>query len=101
MSAASLDIVVVSQHDENLTAGTAQRRILTELAPLRARPYVRDMYMNMAAHKAGQDHIVSVTVLLDLDSSKALQQFEEIRDSVPDITGADTYITGIPPSSPI
>ncbi|WP_433941139.1 MMPL family transporter [Paenibacillus lautus] len=94
LSAASLDIVVVSRHDENLTAGTAQRRILTELAPLRDRPYVRDMYMNMAAHKAGQDHIVSVTVLLDLDSSKALQQFEEIRDSVPDITGADTYITG-------
>ncbi|GIO95517.1 transporter [Paenibacillus lautus] len=94
LSAASLDIVVVSQHDENLTAGTAQRRILTELAPLRARPYVRDIYMNMAAHKAGQDHIVSVTVLLDLDSTEALKQFEEIRDSVPDITGADTYITG-------
>ncbi|MGO4786314.1 MMPL family transporter [Paenibacillus sp. 2KB_20] len=94
LSAASLDVVVVSQHDENLTAGTAQRRILTELAPLRARPYVRDIYMNMAAHKAGQDHIVSVTVLLDLDSTEALKQFEEIRDSVPDITGADTYITG-------
>ena len=45
---ASLDIVVVSQHDENLTAGTAQRRILTELEPLRAHPYVRDIYMNMA-----------------------------------------------------
>ncbi|MGG3307211.1 MMPL family transporter [Paenibacillus lautus] len=94
LSAASLDVVVVSQHNENLTAGTAQRRILTELAPLRARPYVRDIYMNMAAHKAGQDHIVSVTVLLDLDSTEALKQFEEIRDSVPDITGADTYITG-------
>ncbi|WP_098748435.1 MMPL family transporter [Paenibacillus sp. EZ-K15] len=94
LSAASLDVVVVSQHDENLTAGTAQRRILTELAPLRARPYVRDIYMNMAAHKAGQDHIVSVTVLLDLDSTEALKQFEEIRDSVPSITGADTYITG-------
>lgn len=94
LSAASLDIVVVSQHDENLTAGTAQRRILTELEPLRARPYVRDIYMNMAAHKAGQDHIVSVTVLLDLDSTEALKQFEEIRDSVPGITGADTYITG-------
>ncbi|MGG4340360.1 MMPL family transporter [Paenibacillus lautus] len=94
LSAASLDIVVVSQHDENLTAGTAQRRILTELAPLRARPYVRDIYMNMAAHRAGQDHIVSVTVLLDLDSTEALKQFEEIRDSVPGITGADTYITG-------
>nr|WP_251035746.1 MMPL family transporter [Paenibacillus sp. ISL-20] len=94
LSAASLDVVVVSQHNENLTAGTAQRRILTELAPLRARPYVRDIYMNMAAHKAGQDHIVSVTVLLDLDSTEALKQFEEIRDSVPGITGADTYITG-------
>ena len=94
LSAASLDIVVVSQHDENLTAGTAQRRILTELEPLRAHPYVRDIYMNMATHKAGQDHIVSVTVLLDLDSTEALKQFEEIRDSVPGITGADTYITG-------
>ena len=91
LSAASLDIVVVSQHDENLTAGTAQRRILTELEPLRAHPYVRDIYMNMAAHKAGQDHIVSVTVPLDLDSTEALKQFEEIRDSVPGITGADTY----------
>lgn len=94
LSAASLDIVVVSKTDENLTAGTAQRRILTELEPLRSRPYVRDIYMNMAAHRAGQDHIVSVTVLLDLDSSEALQQFEEIRESVPDISGADTYITG-------
>ena len=32
--------------------------------------------------------------VLDLDSTEALKQFEEIRDSVPGITGADTYITG-------
>lgn len=94
LSAASLDIVVVSNSDENLTTGMAQRRILTELEPLRSRPYVRDIYMNMADHRAGQDHIVSVTVLLDLDSSEALLQFDEIRESVPAITGADTYITG-------
>lgn len=94
LSAASLDIVIISQDDENLTTGTSQRRIMTELEPFRALPYVRDVYMNMAAHKAGQDHIVSVTALLNLDSSQALQRFEEIRDSVPDITGANTYITG-------
>lgn len=50
--------------------------------------------MNIAAHKTGKDHIVSVTAQLNLDSSEALQRFEEIRASVPSITGANTYITG-------
>lgn len=94
LSAASLDIVVVSRTNENLTAGTAQKRILEELAPLRSLPYVRDIYMNTSSRQTGEDHIVAVKVLLNLDSSEALRRFEEIRGNVPGIAGADTYITG-------
>ncbi|WP_370570227.1 MMPL family transporter [Paenibacillus sp. JCM 10914] len=94
LSATSLEIVVVSQEGENLTTGTAQRRILTELEPLRSSPYIRDIYMNMSTHRAGMDHIVSVTALLELDASDALKQFDQIRETVPDMAGLDTYITG-------
>lgn len=94
LSAASLDIVVVSRTKENLTAGTAQKRILEELAPLRSLPYVRDIYMNTSSRQTGEDHIVAVKVLLNLDASEALRRFGEIRSNVPDIVGADAYITG-------
>lgn len=94
MSAASLDIVLQSTEGKNLTASEAQDRIWEELAPLRNKPYVQDMYASMVTRNAGEDGIISYTVLLNETASEALGHFDEIKAEVPRIRGTDTYITG-------
>lgn len=94
LSTTSLDVVIVSRTGENLTTGKQQRRILEEMAPLLDKPYVSDMYINIASRQPGQDHIISVSVLLNEETSEALRHFKEIRRDVPSITGADVYLTG-------
>ncbi|MFC7681020.1 MMPL family transporter [Paenibacillus sp. GCM10028914] len=94
LSSTALDIVIVSNTGENLTTGKEQRRILEELSPLMDKPYISDMYINIASRQPGQDHIISVSVLLKEETSEALEHFEEIREDIPPITGADTYLTG-------
>ncbi|WP_054957023.1 MMPL family transporter [Paenibacillus dakarensis] len=94
LSTSSLEIVIVSRNDENLTTGKQQKRILEELAPFQDKPYVRDMYINFASRQLGQDHIISVSVMLEEETSEVLKHFNEIREDIPPITGADTYLTG-------
>lgn len=94
MSAASLDIVLQSTEGKNLTASEAQDRIWEELAPLRDKPFVQDMYASMVTRKAGEDGIISYTVLLNESASEALKHFDEIKAAVPEIAGTETYITG-------
>ena len=94
LSSTSIDIVIVSRTGENLTSGKEQKRILKELAPLQDKPYVRDVYVNIASRQPGLDHILSVSVMLNEETSEALKHFGEIRSDVPPITGADTYLTG-------
>ncbi|KKO53713.1 MMPL family transporter [Paenibacillus sp. DMB20] len=94
LSSTAIDIVVVSRTGENLTTGTRQKRILRELEPLLSKPYVQDMHINIASRNPGQDHIQWVTVQLKEDTAEALKHFDEIREAVPEITGADTYLTG-------
>lgn len=92
MSAASLDIVLQSTEGKNLTASEAQDRIWEELAPLRDKPFVQDMYASMVTRKAGEDGIISYTVLLNETASEALKHFDEIKAAVPEIAGTETYI---------
>ncbi|MUG68678.1 MMPL family transporter [Paenibacillus campinasensis] len=94
LSSAILDIVIVSNNGDNLTTGTAQRRLMDELAPFASSSYVRSMYWNLATHDAGENHIVSAKVYLDMEASEALAQYETIRSAIPDIPGADVYVTG-------
>ncbi|WP_106766419.1 MMPL family transporter [Paenibacillus faecalis] len=94
LSATMIDVVIEGEEDQNLTTGKQQKRILDELAPLLDKPYVRDMFINIASRKPGQDHIISVTVMLNEDTATALANFDEIRADIPAITGANTYLTG-------
>lgn len=94
LSSTTIDIVIVGKEGENLTTGKQQKRILNELASLQDKPYVRDMFINIASRQPGQDHIISVTVMLNEDTVEALKHFDEIRADIPPITGADTYLTG-------
>lgn len=94
LSSTTIDIVIVGKEGENLTTGKQQKRILNELAPLQDKPYVRDMFINIASRQPGEDHIISVTVMLNEDTSEALKHFDEIRADIPSVTGADTYLTG-------
>lgn len=94
LSASMIDIVIEGEEGQNLTTGKQQKRILDELAPLLDKPYVRDMFINIASRKPGQDHIISVTVMLNEDTATALANFDEIRADIPAITGANTYLTG-------
>lgn len=94
LSSATLDIVIVSQSGENLTTGTAQRRLIEELEPFASSSYVRALYWNLATHEAGENHIVSLKVYLNMEASEALEHFAAIRSAVPDIPGADVYVTG-------
>lgn len=94
LSTTSLDIVIVSRTGENLTTGKQQKRILEELAPFQDKPYVSDMYINIASRQPGQDHILSVSVLLKEEDAEALKQYKVIRNDIPPIRGADTYVTG-------
>ncbi|HEY2495073.1 MAG TPA: MMPL family transporter [Paenibacillus sp.] len=94
MSAAALDIVLESTTGENLTTSLSSKRISEELSSLRAEPFVKDMFTQLATHHPGQEHIVSISVLLNESTSDALQHFEEIKEAVPEVSGANTYITG-------
>ncbi|WP_160043235.1 MMPL family transporter [Paenibacillus sp. USDA918EY] len=94
MSAASIDIVLQSREGKNLTVSGEQARIWEELAPLRQQPYVQDMYASMVTRNAGEDSIISYTVLLNETASEALRHFDEIKAAVPRISGTDTYISG-------
>lgn len=94
LTTTSLDIVIVSRTGENLTTGKQQKRILEELAPFQDKPYVSDMYINIASRQPGQDHILSVSVLLKEEAAEALKQYKAIRNDIPPIRGADTYVTG-------
>lgn len=94
MSAASLEIVLESTNGENLTTSAAQKRLWEELAPLRAQPFVRDMYASIASRQTAEDSITAFTVLLNEPSGDALGHFEEIKAAVPEVSGTHTYITG-------
>lgn len=94
LSAASLDIVIQSTSGQNLTTFEKKSKIWEELAPLREQPFVSDMYESIVTRYAGEDGIVSYTVLLKENANQALSHFEEIKAAVPSINGAKTYITG-------
>lgn len=94
LSTAALELVVVSDTGENLTAGSRQQQLLKELEPLLGEPYVQDMFISPVSRKHGQDHIQRVTVQLKENTPDALRHFEEIRRIVPEIPGAEVYITG-------
>lgn len=94
MSAATLDIVLESTTGENLTTSVSTNRINEELASLRAEPFVKDMFIQLATHQPGQEHIISISVLLNESTVDALKHFEEIKGAVPEVSGVDTYITG-------
>lgn len=97
ISSTSMEIVYESKDGSSLADETKQKEIMDSLSGLRSQSYVTDILVNERGRLDVRPDVLVVSVMMNLGSNDALEQYPTIRSLIPSIEGMGVYASGSTP----